>query len=124
MLSLRRASGIFNAEQAGQICLIGQQLPVLIFRLVVFRVCRLFHRQQLGILRPEGFQGGKLLLVGTGSFAGSVRGKQFVKCPLGRLAEFDRILMFLIVRFGITGRPIAGIDILGFEIIGDNVFPP
>ena len=116
MFALRRASDIFNAEQPGQICLISQQLPVLIFRLVVFRVCRLFHRQQFGVLRPEGVQGGKLLLVGTGGFAGSVRWKQFVKCPLGRFAELDRILMFLVVPLGITGRPIAGIDIFGFEI--------
>ena len=54
--------------------------------------------------------------MGTGGFAGSVRWNQFVKCPLGRFAEPDRILMFLVVPLGITGRPIAGIDIFGFEI--------
>ena len=107
MFALRRASDIFNAEQPGQICLISQQFPVLIFCPIVFRVCRLFHRQQFGILRPESFQGRKLLLVGTGGFAGSVRGKQFVKCPLGCFAELDRILVFLVVRFGIAGRPIT-----------------
>lgn len=109
VLSLRRTSDIFNAEQSGQIGLISQQLPVLIFRPVVFRVCRLFHRQQFGVLRPERFQGGKLLLVGTGGFAGSVRGKQFVKCQLECFAELNRILMFFVVRLGITGRPITGI---------------
>ena len=89
-LALRRASDIFNAEQPGQISLMSQQLPVLIFRSVVFRVCILFHRQQFGVLRPKRFHRGKLLLVGTDVFAESVRRKQFVKCPLERFAELDR----------------------------------
>ena len=45
-LLLRLGFCIFNAEQTGQICLIGQKLAVLIFDFIVFRVCHLFLRKQ------------------------------------------------------------------------------
>ncbi len=53
---LRLGFRIFDAEQAGQICLIGQQLAVLILDLVVFCVCSLFVPHQFCVLCPQSLQ--------------------------------------------------------------------
>ena len=50
---LRLGFRIFDAEQTGQICLIGQQLAILVFDFIVFRVCRLFRGKQLCVLCPQ-----------------------------------------------------------------------
>ena len=66
--------------------------------------------------------------MGTGGFAGSVRWNQFVKCPLGRFAEPDRILMFLVVIFGfdvnksiITALLSSSIGAGGATLLGKTV---